>query len=309
MSPIRLFSTVYLHQAVLVAGIVFCLLLALRAMNQVGASQPAMLLFPLLSLGGAFLFARLAYCAFRPDSPYSSVEGFFRADLGGMMFYGGMLGAALALWIAARLSHLHLGRLADAAAPACALLIAFIRLSEGLRGGNYGDWLEEDSPFAWFPFAVYDPYYESWIGAVFMAGVLIALLIALLLWKTNSHFPGDRALLLMGLYASWQVVLESMRFDDFLRWGFVRCSQVLSAFVIAAVLFAYGRRGAGRRRCAAVYALFVSCVALCIVLEFAVDGKIGFLLFLTPGYCHALMAGLSAVMSGCVLSLRRAAVS
>ncbi len=309
MSPILLFSTVYLHQVVLGAGVVFCLFLVLRAMIKAGASRPALFLFPLLALGGVPLFARLAYCAFRPDSPYSGMEGFFRADLGGMMLYGGLLGLVLALWITARLSHLHFGALADAAAPACALLIAFIRLSEGLRGGNYGDWLDEDSPLSCFPFAVYDPYYESWIAAVFMAAVLTALLIALLLWKTNGHFPGDRVLLLMGLYASWQIVLESMRFDDFLRWGFVRCSQVLSAVVIAAVLFAYGRRGAARKRRAAVYALFVICVALCIVLEFAVDGKISFLLFLTPGHCHALMAGLSAVMSGCVLFLRRAAVS
>ena len=113
-------------------------------------------------------------------------------------------------------------------------------------------------------------------------------------------------LLCLGLYACAQVVLESLRRDEFLRWGFVRVEELFSAVLILLVLIIYCvRSGKGRTVGKAIcFALFAAMVVLCLLLEFATEGRIPFLLFLEVWQCYAAMACACAVMAGCVLWMR-----
>ena len=93
----------------------------------------------------------------------------------GQMFYGGLLGAFLALALGGGRDRL---RLMDAYAPSCALALVAARVAEGLSGQGYGEyWYGEGTFFCRFPFMAYDPYYESWAWALFMAGAAISLLL------------------------------------------------------------------------------------------------------------------------------------
>ena len=317
MSPILLFSIgsleIYLHHAVLWLGIVLCMLLCIPALKKQGFSGPTRTVFLPLALLLGFLFAHLCYGLLRIEYALydRSLLWLLMFWEGGYMLYGGMLGVALAALFSAKITKSSALKLMDSIAPVGALLIAFIRLAEGLSGSFFGDYLEDESVLSFFPFAVYDVYYEGWVEAVFMGGVIVALLVAVFLMLRKSAFDGDRTLLLVSLYAAGQIVLESMRFDDFLRWGFIRCSQVFSAMVILLVLLCYCRRcaGAWQKRRIALWIAFAVCAALVLVLEFAVDGKIDLLLFLTPVHCHTIMAVICTVMARCVLAMRKCSLT
>ena len=237
-----------------------------------------------------------------------SIPNVFYSWQFGQLFYGGLLGALLALYITGGNEK---AKLMESCAPSFALMVLFARLAEGFSGQGYGEyWYEEPGFFCRFPFMTYDPYYESWGWALFMAGAAVAVIILIVLFKRRSLFDGDGMLLFFGLYASAQVVLESLRRDEFLRWGFVRVEELLSAVAILVVLIAYwvrtGRAHALQK--ALCMALFVSMVVFCLLLEFATEGRIPFLVFLDVWHCYALMAVACAVNAGCVLWMRRLSI-
>lgn len=153
----------------------------------------------------------------------------------------------------------------------------------------------------------FDPYYEDWAWALFVLEALVALGLFVMLLKRKQTWPGDGALLLTGLYASAQIVLESLRRDEFLRWGFVRVEEVASAVVVLAVLVCYCvRAGRGRTLAkAACFGVFALMVVFCLLLEFATEGRIPFLEFLDVNACYIAMAGACLLMGGCVLWMRR----
>lgn len=257
----------------------------------------------------AAFFSHLCYCLVSiADVLYSYPAGYWFAFWQpGQMFYGGMLGALIALAIAGGKDRL---RLMEAYAPSMALMIAFARIAEGCYGQGYGEyWYEESTFFCRFPFMVYDPYYESWGWALFMAEAAVAVILLFILLKKKPAFEGDGMLLLFGLYAAAQVVLESLRRDEFLRWGFVRVEELLSAVVILIVLILYWVKSGRAKpvRKAVIMAVFVAMVVFCLLFEFATEGRIPFLV-LEVWQCYALMAVACAINAECVWCMRRMAI-
>lgn len=295
----------------LAIGAAFALALgALRSRKMELAGGKVALLTVLLPLGTAF-FSHLLYCLM--DAAYiidSYSAGYlFTFWQPGYMFYGGILGAALVLLVAGGKQRLAL---LDAYAPSAALMIAAARIAEGFAGQGYGEyWFEDAMFFCRFPFMTYDAYYEGWAWALFMAEALVAAVLFVVLLAKKKTWHGDGWLLLMGLYASAQIVLESLRRDEFLRWGFVRIEEVFSGVVILFVLICYCiRAGKGRTAAkAACFGLFLLMATLCLLLEFATEGRIPFLLFLEVYQCYLVMALACAVIAACVLWMRRMAHS
>lgn len=293
----------------LVIGAAFSLGLGWLRGWQAGVKTRRLALCTVLAPLMAAFFSHLCYCLVSiADVLYSYPASYWLAFWQpGQMFYGGMLGALLALVIAGGRDRI---RLMEAYAPAMALMIAFARIAEGCYGQGYGEyWYEEPGFFCRLPFMAYDPYYEAWAWALFMAEAAIALVLAVVLAQKKRTFDGDGMLLLVGLYAAAQVVLESLRRDEFLRWGFVRVEELLSAVVILTVLILYWvRSGKGRTLSKAVcVAVFLAMVVFCLLLEFATEGRIPFLI-LEVWQCYALMAVACVVNAGCVLCMRRMSI-
>lgn len=259
----------------------------------------------LLPLFTAF-FSHLLYCLVDVEYIlYSYSAGYLFAFWEkGYMFYGGMLGAVLALFAAGGREG---PKLMEQYAPGAAWMIAAARVAEGFLGQGYGEYAGGESFFCRFPFMAYDPYYEDWAWALFVLEALVALALFVMLLKRKQTWQGDGVLLLLGLYASAQVVLESLRRDEFLRWGFVRVEEVASAVVVLAVLVCYCvRAGRGRTLAkAACFSVFALMVVFCLLLEFATEGRIPFLAFLDVNACYIAMAGACVLMGGCVLWMRR----
>ncbi len=226
----------------------------------------------------------------------------------GHMMYAALFGALLALVIGGGSER---AKVMQAYAPSMALIVLFARLAEGCMGQGYGEyWYGEEGILTRIPFMTYDPYYECWGWALFMAGAAIALILFIVLMTQKPAFDGDGMLLFFGLYAAAQVVLESLRRDEFLRWGFVRVEELLSAVVLLTVLILYWvRTGKARAVCkASLMALFVAMVVFCLLLEFATEGRIPFLVFLDVWHCYALMAVACMVNAACVVCMRRMSV-
>ena len=226
-----------------------------------------------LGLAGARLFYCLARLSFFMEvGPHSMLKMWN----GGYALWGALGGAVLGAVIAARQTHQRPARLLDALAAPGALTIALCRLAEYFSGEGIGMYVE-DERFCFFPLAVCNQY-EEWYWAIFLLEALVALVIlGVLLRRTRPE--GDTARLFLILYSASQVLLESMRRDNFLRWLFVRVSQLTAALVMAGLmLYALiqlarsGRlHGAALRSTIASWAVFLVCTGVTIALEFAID--------------------------------------
>ena len=226
-----------------------------------------------LGLVGARLFYCLARLSFFMEV---GLDSMLRMWNGGYALWGALGGAVLGAVITARQTHQRPARLLDALAAPGALAIALCRLAEYFSGEGIGMYVE-DERFCFFPLAVCNQY-EEWYWAIFLLEALAALVIlGVLLRRTRP--AGDTARLFLILYSASQVLLESMRRDNFLRWLFVRVSQLTAALVMAGLmlyaliqLVRAGRlRGAALRSTIASWAVFLACTGITIVLEFAID--------------------------------------
>ncbi len=237
--------------ALCVALAVLCGLLLLRytgrraKLKKGTVSTLAVLLLPL-----GFLFARLVYVLLRYDW-YEGIgfEWALRFWEGGYALWGAVLGGALAILLAARITRERASDLFDACAAPAALVIALCRFAEfPCAGEGYGPEVASDSFFARFPFCV-ALQEDYWSLAVFLMEGLAALVIMAVLLRSRRG-GGDRARLMLILYSSCQILLESLRRDQYLLFfthEFIRASQLIAALVMAGLIVAAMLRRAAKK--------------------------------------------------------------
>lgn len=257
--------------------------------------------YALWALPISVVCARLFYCLCRlslyGELGYGSMLKLWN---GGYALWGAIGGMVFSALLVAKLSKQKTVKLLDALAAPGALTLALIRFAEVLNGEGIGMYVENEA-FWRFPFAVCNEWGE-WYWAIFLLEGLAALVIgAVLLRKKRAE--GDDAKLFFVLFGTVSVVLESLRRDNFLRWLFVRVSQLSSVLVLVGIMVwavvYYVRHQESRRistgnlvLCWVVYVLMAGC---CIALEFAVDKSAT--LPVWAAYC--LMTVCSIVMGVC----------
>lgn len=230
----------------------------------------------LCTFAGAFIGARLCYVLARL-SFYLEIgleHGLYFWE-GGYLLFGALGGGALALVLCSRVKHLSCGRCMDAAAIASALVIALCRFAEYFSGEGKGPEIGEEGPLCFFPVAVFNDQYESWFFAVFMLEGLTALVIGFILLR-KKRAPGNTARLFVLLFCACQVVLESVRRDNYPRWLFVRVSQLAAVLVLFGLMVvALARRLKTEKYTFSKHALplivLVLLCGVCVALEFAID--------------------------------------
>lgn len=269
------------YPLLLAAGAALCLWLAWRGMRRAGVPRRAALMFAALAVPLGLACARLLYGLIYLDDTLDDPLRLFALAKSGYTLYGAGAGVLLALLLAARSARMPSARLTDAAAPAAALMIACARLLEGLAGTGYSLYVTNPA-LCFFPVAVYDAYWEAWAFALFVPEGLYALGIALALRRGGaSGRRGDRLALLLFLYAVMQIWFESLRRDAYARVGFIRVMQLASAVIAGGVLLYWlirARRGA--LYALARFAAYLALLGVVMLMEFAVEYKVGFLLAL-----------------------------
>lgn len=260
-----------------------------------------------LSLGlatmlGAVLGGRIAYCLTMLD--------FILVDLGGAGFipqlwqggytlYGAVLGGGAGAFLYAKAARKPVGRMLDLAAVGGAVALMAERIGEKFTSQGLGEYIWED---AWcrFPFAV-QSVYEDWQIPVFFYEALAALVICVVLClMVNRKAEGRAAETFIILLGVTQVILESLREDEFIRFGFVRFSQLAAAITMAAVMFLrLGRMvkaGGWRPWQILRLVLFLLGIVGIILIEFALDKS-----SIDNVVLYFVMAGTLAVMAVAML--------
>jgi Prolipoprotein diacylglyceryltransferase len=267
-------------------------LLATVCFKKAGLKKGNAATFALIAIPLALFGARLFFCLMRLDYVLNDAGPtfFFRLREGGFVLYGALAGGALAAWLAAKLTGQKATALMDAAAPAAALMIGMARLAEGFAGQGYSYEMAEGSVFAFIPLGTFRAMYEQWYWSVYLLEGLWALGICIFLCLRKGKKPGEQALLLLLYYAAAQVLFESIRADEVLRWGFVRCNQLASALVIGLVLFLFQKQGKVSLKKALVqWGVTLVLLGICMAMEFAREQKITLLMFMTEPMCYATM--------------------
>ena len=301
--------TVYRFGLALALGAALALALLAWQEKKQGLKSGTASWFGVLVLPLAVLCARIGYCLVSIDWLLDrGLMFFFQFSRGGYMLYGALLGCVLAGWLTGKITRQPMGKVLDAAAAPGALLIVLGRMAESLVGLGYGhdieEWFdpfEEKAMIAWenpellyrFPLGEQN-YYGVWCFAIYLLEAITALVILIILLKTKKPRPGGKFLLGLLLYAGMQPLWESMRQDAVLKWGFVRASQLFSAFAVLAVLIISWRAlPPGKRRPAALWkgiaGILLSCGVI-MAMEFALEQKISFLTWMRMDVCYAVMA-------------------
>ena len=203
----------------------------------------------LLGARGYYVLARLDYfLEIGLDQFFvSAEEERFWGSASGAAFWGAVGGVCLGALIAGMITKEKVSALLDALAPAAALGIAVSRFGENSIGEGIGPEVTEEG-LQFFPLAVTNEWGE-WNYALFLLEGLVGLVIfALLITAGRRYRDGYRARMFLILYSSAQLVLEALRRDNFLRWLFVRVSQVASALVLLGLVIAGLIRWARKRK-------------------------------------------------------------
>ena len=228
------------------------------------------------SLIGALVGARLIYCLVSLEMILADYDGWAfipQCWRGGYTLFGGVWGMLLGARAAAKLAHADAKRMTDLLAPGAALLLAVLRAAEVWTNQGLGHYVMNEA-MQHFPFAVANEYGDFQLPVFAYEALAALVMLAVLLTVRRLLQPGGATELLLVLLCSSQILLESLREDDFLRFGFVRFSQLAAAVTLAVVLTLRIRRGGKapfRGWKLARVLLFALGIALVIGLEFALD--------------------------------------
>ena len=325
METIGLFGLqVYPYGAAVALAAAVALCLAGLLTRHDAPSRAALSYFAVLAVPLGLACARLGYIAVSIDWVLQEGAGFFfRFREGGFLLYGAMGGCLVAAWLACRVTKAPLARFLDRISVPGMLLIALCRLAEGLCGVGYGwsveEWflegngmsliaLDDPALLCRFPFAALD-YYGAWNWAVFVLEAIVALGVMIAAMRVRVRRDGGRFALCLLLYCCTQVLCESLRQDAVLRWGFVRVNQIIGAVLTVLLLIAFirlsGRSSAGAIARSA--AGLVGGALLVIAMEFALEGKISVIEWMTMDVCYGVMACGCALMIASVMRFWRSA--
>ena len=293
--------------------------------DRAGCRRDTPLVLSTLAIPLSVLLARIGWWLCSLDWLRSTALSFWSFSDGGYMLYGALLGGALAALITSRFRKEPFGRVADLAAAPYAIVIAAARFAEYLTGNGYGsgvvEWfdpLEEWSMIAWedpsplcrFPFAVQN-FYGTWRFSINFWEGLAALVFLIVLLRMKKRKPGAGAILLLLMYAACQIVFESMRRDEVLRWSFVRINQLLSAVLVLGLLVLCWQLQPAEKRSGRELALrlcgLLVCVGIVMLMEFVLDQKVSFLLWIRADLSYLIDIAACAGMLLLVLPLWRRA--
>ncbi len=259
-------------------GVVVSVLLACLLLTWLWKREGQALLglrFMLFAIPLCLLFARVAYILIRLNFIKVDFAGEFvyRLDFGGYALIGGVAGFWLAAWIFAHVVKLPFDKIVDVSSPAALLVLAGVRISEVFTTSGIGGYVDNEA-LQWFPLAVQNAYGE-YVAPIFFWEALAALLLCfgLIRWMQKSKRPrGDAALLAMLIFGGTQILLESLRADDLLRFGFVRVNQLFCVGLVLLPITRWARRGKlSRMGWAALGLSAVVSVMLLALVEFGLD--------------------------------------
>lgn len=274
---ISLFGTEMYPYGLCCAVGALCAIIAMGVVCRIRKTRPGTgPLLALLCLVLGIACSRLAFCLM--DQEFGNMmpfDAWFLADRGGWSLFGAIGGVMLGAWLTARITGDQPARTLDAASVGVCLFVAAERLAEGrIDGFNISRTLPEGTLADGF-FIIKDSYDLNYLAtyrlaAIFAVILFLVLAVSMLRGKRQD---GDTWIQFLLLGGAGGILLESLRYDGFLEFSFVRFQQVLAALMLVWGLVMAARRSGkhGKRLVLTVTALLVLAIGLCIGIEFALD--------------------------------------
>ena len=226
-------------------------------------------------LGG--ICSRVLYCSlsYWDHGFWTPVSEWFRISGGGWSMMGLIGGVLLAGLISARLTRQNTGLLLDLAVCGLPAFMALERIGEGcIPEFNLSRQLETgllDHSFL----AVRDAYGTANLATWRLCAIVMCVLFAIMIIDMiRSRRDGNTAIAFLLLYGGAAVILESLRYDWFMSWSFVKFQQILAAVLMEAGIIAAavraGRACPGGLKTAGILSVPIA-AALGVGIEFALD--------------------------------------
>lgn len=268
-------QTVYMYGLFVALGAAAALvLMALLQKKRALKSGTAVLTFA-LGIPLALVLSRVMYCAFDTNfTPLFSIKAALNLSGGGYAMVGALLGAVLAALLCARITGQKAANVLDVLVPALLIFIAFERVGEGFTVLGISRPLVYDAFKGSFLAQMddYDAYLRTWILEAAVA-VVLSVVCAVLLKKEKR--TGDTARKGALLFFLTQVFLESLRYDQHLKYGFVGVQHVLYYLLASALVIYFARRaikGGAKKTLPIVACVYMVVGAgLLILIEFMID--------------------------------------
>ncbi len=235
--------TIHSYGLAIALGVFLCILLMTRSARRFGfpPSEKVMDLVFVVVFSG-FLGARLFYVVQEWEWYRSHLWEIFQIWKGGLVYYGGMIGSFLSLFIYLRGVRLPILQTTDFLITHVPLAHAFGRLGCFLNGCCYG----KSSTLPW---AVRFPFPPEAVHPTQAYELLFNLsLFGLLFWYyPRRRFAGEGIILYLVTYSLGRFLLEFFRGDQPLSFFGYSLHQILSLLFIAVAIASYGihrlRRG------------------------------------------------------------------
>ncbi len=193
-----------------------------------------LVMLALVSIPAGIIFSRLLHVIDEWD--YYSQYPSQIIGTEGLTIFGAIVGAALAIWVYTRITHLNFGYITDVVAPGIVLAQAIGRVGCLLNGCCYGG--ETD---IWCAITYTDPDSAGPIGvSVHPTQVyeIIFLLLAFIpLYKLRGRLRPDGSLFLiyLSLYSIWRIVIGFVREGEIFLFG-LQQAQILGIAVLAVTI-------------------------------------------------------------------------
>lgn len=200
--------------------------------------RPPLAQFSALSLLFGISFSRALYCLAN-ISFYAEETGslaFLRLWEGGMSMAGALLGALLAARLVTKKTNGT--RFMDAVAVSLAAFVLIARIGEKFTTMGFGMDVDFSGLF------VMDGNFGGVLNVWLMEAVIaLFILTALIILNTRKKgLSGDGLMLFFLLYGTTQILMESLRADRHMIWGFVKAQQVLAMLMATGALVLFAKR-------------------------------------------------------------------
>ncbi len=266
-------------------GAVLCLL-AVMFHSRGKMKNGTTALFGVLALPLALVLSRLLYCLFDArmrvfeelaDGSVSWNEYFadvFGGTLGGFSMFGALLGGVLAAVLCAGILKEDKWALLDAAACALMLFIAAERLGEG-RLEDFGVSRPLNERTDWWGLFITHGEYDDCISTYMLESLTALAIFVALEWRGTRLKRGDVFLTGALVFGLSQVLMESLRFDQHMRFSFVGVQQLFAmgcaVYALCVWALRIRKRGIPSRLPLAAAVAVPAVIGLIILLEFMID--------------------------------------
>lgn len=231
---------------------------------------------------GALIGGHGLYCLLRWGYIINDLGGTWSFLLqpwqGGFTMFGAILGGLLGGLAAAKLTQSGIADTMDMIIPGLLILLVAGRLGEMLTGQGMANYRAAEA-LRMLPFASTNEWGDPELAVYVyeaLAGAAALITAAVLLWQRKP--AGRAAECALAIVSAYQLMLDSMRGDELIRFGFVCLNMIAAAavlvFIIATRIIRRVRANGWKPWDTWRIVLLLAGAGIVIAVEFALDGKI-----------------------------------